>query len=40
VLTNVNNDLMAKHGFGHTTCIISELQPDGLRCVEWDGVKI
>jgi broad specificity phosphatase PhoE len=40
VLPNVDNDLMAKHGFGHTTCIISELQPDGLRCVEWDGMKI
>ena len=40
VLTNVDNDLMSKHGFGHTTCIVSELRPDGLRCVEWDGVKI
>ena len=40
VLSNVDNDLMAKHGFGHTTCIVSELRPDGLRCVEWDGAKI
>ena len=40
VLPNVDNDLMSKHGFGHTTCVISELRPDGLRCVEWDGVKI
>jgi probable phosphoglycerate mutase len=40
VLTNVDNELMSQHGFGHTTCIISELRPDGLRCVEWDGVKI
>jgi broad specificity phosphatase PhoE len=40
VLKNVDNDLMSKHGFGHTTCIISELRPDGLRCVEWDGMKI
>ena len=40
VLSNVDNDLMSKHGFGHTTCIVSELRPDGLRCIEWDGVKI
>ena len=40
VLTNVNHDLMSQHGFGHTTCIGAELRPDGLRCVEWDGVAI
>ena len=40
VLTNVDIDLMSKHGFGHTTYIVSELRPDGLRCVEWDSAKI
>ena len=40
VLTNVDTDLMSKHGFGHTTCIVSELTPEGLRCAEWDGVRI
>ena len=40
VLTNVDHDLMARHGFANTTCIVSELRPDGLRCVEWDGDKI
>ena len=40
VLTNVNDNLMSQHGFGHTTCIVSEPRPDGLRYVEWDGVKI
>jgi broad specificity phosphatase PhoE len=40
VLPNVDADLMSKHGFSHATCIISELGPDGLRCVEWDGVRI
>jgi 2,3-bisphosphoglycerate-dependent phosphoglycerate mutase len=40
VLTNVDTDLMSKHGFSHTTCIVSELATDGLRCAEWDGVKI
>ena len=40
VLPNVDNALMSQHGFGHATCIVSELGPDGLRCVEWDGVRI
>jgi broad specificity phosphatase PhoE len=40
VLTNVNNDLMAKHEFSYTTCIVSELGLNGLHCVEWDGEKI
>ena len=40
VLPNVDNDLMEKHGFPNTTCIVSELGPDGLRCIEWDGIKI
>ncbi len=30
VLTNVNHDLMSKHGFGHTTCIGSELEAGRL----------
>jgi probable phosphoglycerate mutase len=40
VLANVDNDLMAKHGFANTALIVSELGPDGLRCIEWDGAKI
>ncbi len=40
VLSNVDNALMEKHGFPNTTCIVSELGPDGLRCIEWDGIKI
>lgn len=40
VLTNVDHNLMAQHGFGHTMHVIAELEPDGLRCVEWDGVRI
>jgi hypothetical protein len=31
---------MSQHGFDHATCIVSELRPDGLRCVEWDSVRI
>jgi 2,3-bisphosphoglycerate-dependent phosphoglycerate mutase len=40
VLPNVNHDLMTKHGFGHTTFIVSELGRDDLRCVAWDNVRI
>ena len=40
VLPNVDSDLMARHAFGHTTCIVSELGPCGLRCIECDGIKI
>ncbi len=39
VLSNVDNDLMSQHGFGHTTCVVAELRPPGLRCMEWGGVK-
>jgi broad specificity phosphatase PhoE len=40
VLSNVNNDMMSKYGFDHTTCIVAELGLKGLRCVEWGGVVI
>jgi broad specificity phosphatase PhoE len=37
VLTNVDNALMAEHGFGHGMRVVAERTPDGLRCIEWDG---
>ena len=40
VLTNVDNALMAQRGFGHGMRVVAELGRDGLRCVEWDGVKV
>ena len=40
VLSNVNNDMMSKYRFDHTTCIVAELGLNGLRCVEWGGVVI
>ena len=40
VLLNVDYDLISRHGFGNTTCIVSELGPYGLRSIEWDGIKI
>ena len=40
VLPNVNNDMMSKYRFDHTTCIVAELGLNGLHCVEWGGVVI
>jgi len=40
VLANVDHAMMAHHGLANTALIVSELGPDGLRCVEWDGVKV
>jgi broad specificity phosphatase PhoE len=40
VLVNVDNTLMAQRGFGHGMRVVAELGRDGLRCVEWDGVKV
>jgi broad specificity phosphatase PhoE len=40
VLKNVDYALISKHGFDHTTNIISELRPEGLICVEWNGCLI
>jgi 2,3-bisphosphoglycerate-dependent phosphoglycerate mutase len=40
VLPNVNNDMMSKYRFDHTTCIVAELGLKELRCVEWGGVVI
>jgi len=40
VLKNVDYALISKHGFDYTTKIISELRPEGLICVEWNGCLI
>lgn len=40
VLPNLSHDLIAGRGLANTTCIVAELGPDGLRCVEWDGITI
>lgn len=40
VLANVDHDWMAQRGLANTALIVAELGPDGLRCVEWDGVKV
>ena len=37
VLKNVDYELISKHGFDYTTCIVSELRAEVLVCVEWNG---
>lgn len=40
VLVNVDHALVAQYGFDYITCIVAELRPEGLICLEWNGVKI
>lgn len=40
VLSNVDYDLIARRGLANTTCLVTEYGPNGLRCVEWDGITI
>jgi broad specificity phosphatase PhoE len=37
VLKNVNIELISRYGFEYTACIVAELRPQGLFCVEWNG---
>ncbi len=40
VLANVDHDRIGRRGLANATCLVAEPGPDGLRCVEWDGVAI
>ena len=41
VLENIDMDFIAKHpSFGYATPIISELRPEGLICLEWNGIQL
>ncbi len=40
VLKNVDTELIARHEFGYTSCVVAEWRPEGLYCVEWDGAVI
>jgi broad specificity phosphatase PhoE len=41
VLTNVDTAFVATHGgFDYTSLVVAEPGPDGLRCIEWNGVSI
>ncbi len=37
VLKNVDHELMVKHGFDYTACVVAEMRPEGLVCIEWNG---
>jgi broad specificity phosphatase PhoE len=37
VVRNINHELMSTHGFDYMTCVVVELTPAGLICVEWSG---
>jgi len=40
VLRNVDHDLISRHGFDYTSCIVSELRPEELVCVTWNGIEV
>jgi broad specificity phosphatase PhoE len=40
VLTNIDQQFVHEHGIGHTTCIIAESHPEGLKCVQWGEVRL
>jgi broad specificity phosphatase PhoE len=40
VLENLDYELISKQEMGYTTCILTELHPQGLRLVEWDGKPV
>jgi len=40
VLKNVDRELVSKRGLDYAACIVSELGPYGLVCVEWNGHAI
>lgn len=40
VLRNVDHDLISRHGFDYTSYIVSELRPEGLVCVTWNGIEV
>ena len=40
VLKNVDQALITRYGFDYTACILAELRPTGLWCIEWNGHTI
>jgi broad specificity phosphatase PhoE len=40
VLRNVNYELIASRGLNYTTCIVTELYPSGLYCIDWNGLSM
>ncbi len=40
VLKNVDHALIVKYRIKNAACIVAELRPEGLVCVEWNGEKL
>ena len=40
VLKNVTTQLIAQHKFDYAGCVVAEVRPEGLSCVEWNGQPI
>jgi broad specificity phosphatase PhoE len=40
VLVNIDFDFFAGRGFGNSACLLAELRPQGLTCLEFDGEKV
>jgi broad specificity phosphatase PhoE len=41
VLKNIDRQFILEHpSFGHVTTVITELRPEGLVCLEWNGVQV
>lgn len=41
VLKNIDQQFIQGHpSFGYTTTVITELRPEGLVCLEWDGIRV
>lgn len=40
VLANVDQARVERLGINYTTCIVCEPRPEGLVCVDWDGVQL
>jgi broad specificity phosphatase PhoE len=40
VVKNLDQALITKYGFGYTSYVVVECLPEGLSCVEWNGVPV
>jgi broad specificity phosphatase PhoE len=40
VLPNIGFDFAMQNSISNTGCVVAELTPEGLRCVEWCGTSV
>lgn len=40
ILTNIDVPFVTQHPISHTDCIIAELQPNGLQCLQWGEIQL